>query len=86
MPIFDYKCNKCGHCIELISKGEELDFPCIECIKVMNDYIKDKQPEEIDLDIVDELSKFGTLEKQLSAPGGFEFNGLGCYHTEKHRR
>ena len=26
----------------------------------------------------------GHLVKQACAPGGFGFNGLGCYHNEKH--
>lgn len=58
------------------------DMKCNEC-EVVIEVLCSFEESEKELDCgVDKC--VGKLIKQVSAPGGFEFNGLGCYHVEKH--
>ena len=56
MPLYDYKCPKCGNLIDVIQSSTTEAPKCPKCGTVM--------------------------EKQVSAPAGFEFKGGGYYQTD----
>ena len=56
MPLYLYKCPKCGAERELLQKHDEPNPFCHVCETLM--------------------------EKEISAPAGFQFNGSGFYQTD----
>lgn len=65
------------------------DMKCNQCETVTEMLLSFEESEAIHIctkELQEGLFCAGELTKQVSAPGGFEFHGQGCYQTEKHRR
>jgi putative FmdB family regulatory protein len=60
MPLFDFKCVKCGHITEELAKRDTTSIQCPKCGDVMDKLFPDKVFTKIDMTNV---RPYGTLYK-----------------------